>query len=158
TDAGPGEKLVERGDRSRMNEQLADVGGHLNEENPAVVAPQPSSDRLQERDVERRSAIILVERLVPTVVDPHPVPAQDRAEELHPQDMGADPPEIEIAVASRLDAEKNRDQQPHENERQWRSSFAAEGQRQRQSGGDDRPIRCRIEPRTPNGAAIELPA
>src|SRR5205823_2702632 len=101
-DRSPREELLERADRSRMDEQLADVGGHLNEEDPTIVAPQPPADRLQQRDVERGRAIVLVERLVPAVVDAHALPAQDRPEEMHLQDMSADAPEIEIAVSPPL--------------------------------------------------------
>jgi hypothetical protein len=70
-----------------MYQQLADVGSHLNEENLAVVVPQPPPDCLDERNVETGRNVVLVERRVPTVVDPDTLPPQDRPKEIYFQDF-----------------------------------------------------------------------
>ena len=75
---------------------------------------------------------------------------------MHFQDMRADAPEIEVAVAPALDVEKHRDEQPDEDQRQRGSRLAAEGQRQRKPSGDHRPVGRRIETGAPDRAAIEL--
>ena len=60
-----------------------------------------------------RRSIIPIEGLVPAVIDPNTLAAQDRPKKLDLQDMSANAPEIEEAVASCLDAQKNRYQETH---------------------------------------------
>ena len=41
-----------------MDEQLAGIANDLNREDPAIVAPQPPPERLDEGDVERRVSVV----------------------------------------------------------------------------------------------------
>jgi hypothetical protein len=110
-DRRPHKELVERADRGRVDQQLADIGSHLNEEDPTVIVPQPPADCLEEGDVETGRNVVLVTRCVPTVIDPDTLPTQDRPEEMNFQDMRPDAKKIEKAVSPSLDQEKNGDQQ-----------------------------------------------
>ena len=68
--------------------------------------------------MEVQGLIVLVEDLVPAVVDPWTLPAEDRAEEIDFEDMRPDAPEIEKAVASGLDVEKDGDEKADQDEGQ----------------------------------------
>ena len=46
SDRGAGEELVDMLERHGVDQELAGVGGHLDAEDPAIVAPQPAADRL----------------------------------------------------------------------------------------------------------------
>src|SRR5262245_53985689 len=105
-DRRPRKELIDRADRGWMDQQLADIGSHLNEENPAIVVPQPPADCLEEGDVETGRNVILVKRRVPTVIDSHTLPAQNRSKEIQFQYMRPDPKKIEEAVSPSLDYEK----------------------------------------------------
>jgi hypothetical protein len=74
-DRGPLPDVSERRDRGGVDEQLADVARHLNEEDPTVVPPQAPPCRLEEGNVEVRGLIILVENLIPAVIDAWTLPA-----------------------------------------------------------------------------------
>jgi hypothetical protein len=71
--------VTERRDRDGVDEQLAGVARHLDQEDPAVVPPQAATCRLEEGDVEARRLIVMIEDLVPAVIDPRTLPAEDRA-------------------------------------------------------------------------------
>src|SRR6266851_4434961 len=116
-DRRPLPDVTERRDRDGVDEQLADVARYLDQEDPAVVPPQPAPRRLEEGDVEVRGLIVMVENLVPAVVDPRTLPAEDRSEEVDFQDMRPDAPEIEETVASGLDAKKDGDEKADQDER-----------------------------------------
>src|SRR3984957_15834166 len=62
-------KLLHRGDRRRMDEQFTNVCGHLDRENPAVVIAKPAAHCLSIGNVKVRGPVILLENLVPTLLD-----------------------------------------------------------------------------------------
>src|SRR5216684_3978768 len=99
-DCRPLPNVTERRDRDGVDEQLAGVARHLDQEDPAVVPPQAATCRLEEGDVEARRLIVMIEDLVPAVIDPRTLPAEDRAKEVDFQDMRPYAPEIEEAIAS----------------------------------------------------------
>ncbi len=117
-DRCPLPNVIERRDRDGVDEQLAGVACHLDQEDPAVVPPQAAPCRLEEGDMEVRGLIVMVEDLVPAVIDTWTLPAEDRAEEVDFQDMRPYAPEIEEAVASGLDAKKDGDEKADQHERQ----------------------------------------
>ena len=55
-------------------------------------------DCVDKRNVEIRVKIVLRERLVPSVIDPNALAAQDRPEELKLENMRADAPEIDFPI------------------------------------------------------------
>src|SRR6266699_2947403 len=155
-DRRPRKELVERRDRCRMDQKLANIGRYLNEKDPTVVVPQPPTNGLEKGDVETWGNVVLVKGRVPAVVDANALPAEDRSEKMDFQDMRPDAEEIEEAVPQALNKEKYGDQQADQHQRQRRGCFAAEGQRERQSGGRDCPVGCCVKPRPPHRAAVHL--
>src|SRR6476661_6621939 len=70
--------------------------------------------------------------------------------------MRTDAKEIEKSVSPGLDHEKDGDEQPDEDQRKRRGCLTAEGERERQPGGQHRPVGRRVEPRPPYRAAIHF--
>ena len=64
----------------RMNQQLPNVGSGLDQKNPPVVSPQPSPNRIQKGNVKGGAEVILIQRLIPAVVETHTFSTQDRSE------------------------------------------------------------------------------
>ncbi len=60
----------------------------------------------------------MIEDLVPAVIDPRTLPAEDRAKEVDFQDMRPYAPKIEEAIASGLDAKEDGDEKADQDERQ----------------------------------------
>ena len=58
-------KIGDGGQRRRMDGELAVIGDRLNNEDPAVGAAKPSTDRTGEADVIARIAIIIRKQLGP---------------------------------------------------------------------------------------------
>jgi hypothetical protein len=86
-----------------MDEQFTDVCGHLDRENPAVVIAKPAAHCLKIGYVKVRGSVILVENLVPAILDLNALAAENRSEELDFEDMRAHAPKIEEAITPRLD-------------------------------------------------------
>ena len=149
-------ELADMRDGCGVDQQLADIGGDLDREDPAIVAPEPAPGGFHQADVQVGTDIVVVEDLVPAIVDANALAAQDRPEELQLHDMGAQAPEVEEAVAARLDRQEHRDQQAHQGQRQRRGRGAAEGHRECYAGGDHRPVGGGIEAGAPDGAAVDL--
>src|SRR6266849_967374 len=116
-DRRPRKELVERLDRCRMDQKLANIGRYLNEKDPTVVVPQPPTNGLEKGDVETWGNVVLVKGRVPAVVDANTLPAEDRSEKMDFQDMRPDAEEIEEAVPPALDQEKYGDQQADQHQR-----------------------------------------
>jgi hypothetical protein len=86
-----------------MDEQFTDVCGHLDRENPAVVIAKPAAHCLKIGYVKVRRSVILVENLVPAILDLNALAAENRSEELDFEDMRAHAPKIKEAITPRLD-------------------------------------------------------
>src|SRR4051812_32983283 len=136
--AGP--EIPERGNRNRMDEQFADVGSHLDRENPAIIVAEPAADGLGIGDVKVGRLVILVEDFVPAILDLHASAPEYRSEEVHFEHMRSHAPKIEKAVAAGLDGQESRNQEANENQRQRRRGLAAERQRQGDASCQHRPI------------------
>ena len=59
----PRPEILQRGDGRRMDEQLANVCGHLDCENPAVIIAEPAADCLSIGNMKVRGSVILVVNL-----------------------------------------------------------------------------------------------
>src|SRR3954454_17821449 len=75
-------EFLNRGDRGRVDEKLAIVGGSLNQKDPAVGAPKAPPNRLQPSDVYTRVFVVHGQDLVPAVVNPWPSIKQDWRKEV----------------------------------------------------------------------------
>src|ERR1700739_327496 len=91
-------KLLHRGHRRRMDEQFTNVCGHLDRENPAVVIPKPAAHRVIIGNVKVRGSVILIENLVPAILDLNALTTEDWPEELDFEDMCSHAPKIKEAV------------------------------------------------------------
>ena len=85
-----------------MDEQFTDVCGHLDRENPAVVIAKPAAHCLKIGYVKVRGSVILVENLVPAILDLNALAAENRSEELDFEDMRPHAPKIKEAVTPRF--------------------------------------------------------
>ena len=105
-----------------------------------------------------RPHVVVGEQHVPLAVDAHPLAAQHRPVDVGLHQPAARPPDVEVAVAPRLEQQEDHDEQPHQDQRQRRGVGPAEGQRHREPGRHHRPVRRLVEPGPPDRAAIDLAA
>src|SRR6266851_2838158 len=101
--------------RRRMDSYFAVIGDHLDGENPNVVATQPPPRSADKRNVMAGRSVVAREDRLPAIVVRFTGEYWRVEICLQPTSSGA--PHIEIAIASRLHAEKHRKEQPHE--QQW---------------------------------------
>src|SRR5881397_3783190 len=121
-----------------MDRYLAVIGNHLDGENPDVVSTQPPSCRADKRNVVARRSVVAPEHHLPTIVACFTGEYWRVEIHLHPSRAGA--PDIEVAITSRLHAEKHGDEQAYEQEWQGRSLRSRKGRRQGDAHCDDRPV------------------
>jgi hypothetical protein len=86
-----------------MDEQFTNVCGHLDRENPAVVIAKPAAHCLSIGNVKVRGSVILIENLVPAILDLNALATEDWPEELDFEDVRSHSPKIKEAVTPRLD-------------------------------------------------------
>ena len=127
-----------------MDEELAVVGHRLDGQDPAIVASQAAPRRLGEADVEVQALIVVGQRLVPAIVDPEALAAEDRPEELRLHDPDPHAPDVEVAIAARLEDQEDDDEEAHQRQRQGRGLLAAEGGREGDAGRHHRPVGGRV--------------
>ena len=82
TNRGTLPKLGDRGQRCRVDGELAVVRNGLDHEDPGVCAPKPTTDRASKADVVARIAIILRQQLRPIGAQPHAFPSDHRRVEV----------------------------------------------------------------------------
>ena len=97
-----------------MDCDLAVIGHHLDGENPDVVAAQPPPRRADKRNVVAGRCVVVPENHLPTIVTGFTGEYRRVEIHLHPASAGA--PDIEVAIASRLHAEKHGNEQADEQE------------------------------------------
>src|ERR1700687_2106233 len=108
-----------------MDQQFPDVGGHLDRENPAVVVAEPPAHGFSIGNVKVGGSVILVENLVPAILDLDAMATKNWTEEIHLEDMRTHAPKIEGAVTPGLDVQERSNQNSYEYQRQRRRGFAA---------------------------------
>jgi hypothetical protein len=67
-----------------MDEQFPDVGGHLDRENPAVVVAEPPAHGFSIGNMKVGGSVILVENLVPAILDLDAMATKNWTEEASP--------------------------------------------------------------------------
>jgi hypothetical protein len=97
-----------------MDEQFPEVGGHLDREDPAVVVAEPAAHGFSIGNMKVGSSVILVENLVPAILDLDAIATENWAEELDFEDMRAHAPKIEEAVTPGLDVQEGSNQKSYE--------------------------------------------
>ena len=139
-----------------MNRDLPVIGNRLNAKNPNVIAAQPPTDGASQADMMARLAVIIGEYLGPMIIGLELFPAQHRGIEISLKPASSRPPNIEIAVAPRLENQEDNGKNACKEEWQRRGFSAREGYREGDAKNDHRPV-CRIvKPRAPDGAAVNL--
>src|ERR1700676_4887096 len=118
-------ELLQRRDRRRMDEQLTNVCGHLDRENPAVVVAEPAAHGFSITNMKVGGSVILVENLVPAILDLDAMATKNWTQEIHFEDMRAHAPKIKEAVTPRLDEQEGSNQKSYEYQRQRGRGFAA---------------------------------
>src|SRR5512147_2627346 len=97
-----------------MDRYLAVIGDHLDSENPDVVATQPPPRRADKRNVVAGRSVVAPEYHLPAIVAVFTGQYWRVEIHLHPPGSGA--PDVEVAITSRLHAEKHGNEQTHEQE------------------------------------------
>src|SRR5258706_12499528 len=97
-----------------MDEQFPEVGGHLDRENPAVIVAEPATHGFSICDMKVGGSAILVENLVPAILDLHAMATKNWTEEIHFKDTRAHAPKIEEAVTPGLDVQEGSNQKSDE--------------------------------------------
>ena len=100
-----------------MDEQFPDVGGHLDRENPAVVMPEPAGHGFSIGNMKVGGSVVLVENLVPAILDLDAMATKNWTEEIHFEDMRAHAPKIEEAVSPGLDVQEGSNQKSYQYQR-----------------------------------------
>src|SRR6267142_2673822 len=118
-------ELLQRGDRHRMDEQFPDVGGHLDRENPAIIVAEPAAHGFSIGNMKVGGSVILVENLVPAILDLDAMATKNWTEEIHFEDMRTHAPKIKEAVTPGLDVQEGSNQKSYEYQRQRGRGFAA---------------------------------
>jgi hypothetical protein len=108
-----------------MDEQFPDVGGHLDCENPAVIVAEPAAHGFSIGNMKVGGPVILVENLVPAILDLDAMATKNWTEEIHFEDMRTHAPKIEEAVTPGLDVQERSNQKSYEYQRQRGRGFAA---------------------------------
>src|SRR5712664_1553895 len=108
-----------------MDQQFPDVGSHLDRENPAVVVAEPAAHGFSIGNMKFGGSVILVENLVPAILDLDAIAAKNWTEEIHFEDMRTHAPKIKEAVTPGLDVQEGSNQEPHEHQRQRGCGFDA---------------------------------
>src|SRR6195256_573748 len=108
-----------------MDEQFPDVGGHLDRENPAVVVAEAAAPRFTIGKMKVGGSVILVENLVPAILDLDAMATKNWTEEIHFEDVRAHAPKIEEAVTPGLDVQEGSNQKSYEYQWQRGRGFAA---------------------------------
>src|ERR1700682_2358373 len=108
-----------------MDEQFPDVGGHLDRENPAVVVAEPAAHGFRIANMKGGGSVILVENLVPTILDLEGKATKNWTEETHRENMRTHAPKIEEAVTPGLDVQEGSNQKSYQYQRQRGRGFAA---------------------------------
>src|SRR5918994_7151717 len=97
-----------------MEWHLAVLGNYLDSENPDVVATQPPPRRADKRNVVARRRVVAPEYHLPAIVAGFTGEYRRVEIRFHPPSSGA--PDIEVAITSRLHAEKHGNEQAYEQE------------------------------------------
>jgi hypothetical protein len=97
-----------------MDEQFPDVGGHLDRENPAVVVAEPPAHGFSIGNMKVGGSVVLVENLVPAILDLDAMATKNWTEEIHFEDMRTHAPKIEEAVTPGLDVQERSNQKSYE--------------------------------------------
>jgi hypothetical protein len=113
-------KLGDRGQRCRVDGELAVVRNGLDHEDPGICAPKPTTDRSSKADVVARIAIILRQQLRPIGAQPHAFPSDHRRVEVGLQQTCACPPDVEIPVTAGFQKKKHADDEADEHHGQGR--------------------------------------
>jgi hypothetical protein len=108
-----------------MDEQFPDVGGHLDRENPAVIVAEPAAHGFSIGNMKVGGSVILVENLVPAILDLDAMATKNWTEEIQFEDMRTHAPKIEEAVTPGLDVQEGSNQKSYEYQRQRGRGFAA---------------------------------
>ena len=108
-----------------MDEQFPEVGGHLDCENPAVVVAEPAAHGFSITNMKVGGSVILVENLVPAILDLDAMATKNWTEEIHFEDMRTHAPKIKEAVTPGLDVQEGSNQKSYEYQRQRGRGFAA---------------------------------
>src|SRR5260370_42133572 len=100
-----------------MDEQFSDVGGPLARENPAVVTPEPAAHGFRIPNMKVGGSVILVENIVPAILDLDAMAAKNWTEEIPFEDVPAHAPKIEEAVTPGLDVQEGSNQKSYQYQR-----------------------------------------
>src|SRR4029077_1968862 len=109
-----------RNERDRMNDQFADIGHSLDQKNPEIVAPNPAADRCHETNVVVRVPVVLGEYRLPASFHMEIAVPEHRDVKVLFKPPRPGTPDIEIAIATRLEHKKKQDQDTDQNQWQWR--------------------------------------
>src|SRR3990167_7616671 len=157
-DPGARPEFAETFERRWMNDDLADISEGLEREDIAVIVTDASSERAPETDVILRRQVILRQHILPWAGFGPVRSEQQRRVEIRFDPAAARAPDVEIAIAPRLEDEKDGDQPADEEQRRGRRIRIGVTHRQREAERHHRPVRRRVEARPPDRRAINLAA
>src|SRR5262249_52266805 len=124
----------------------------------SVGAAQAAAHRTREADVIARREVVFREEIGPTGIELHPVAAEHRRVEVGFEQPGARPPDVEVAVAARLEQQEDAHQEADQHHGQGRGFGVAVGRRERNPSRDHGPVGRAVKARAPHRAAVDLAA
>src|SRR5262245_26736543 len=102
----------------RVNRDLPVISNCLDAKNPNVIAAEPPTDGASQGDMMAWLAVIVGENLAPMSIGLKVLPTQHRGIEISLQPTGSRSPNIEIAVAPRLENQEDNGKNARKEQRQ----------------------------------------
>ncbi len=117
-DLGTFNEFVEVRCHFRMDRQLSKIRGRLNHDDPDVGSPNPATCGAKEAYVVARMKVVVRQDRSPGGIVRCTIADQDRCVQMRFHIASSRAPDVEIAVTTRLQSEKHREQHADQDQRQ----------------------------------------